>query len=312
MNPLATVGAFAAGLLLVFGAAVGVGGAVGPIGTAAAEPAHEADAKGSDAHGGDDLGAEGEPSNRPAAELAPGGLALAQDGYALRLERSTVTAGQPGTLDFTITGPDDRPLLDLTPTHDKDLHLIVVRRDLTGYQHLHPSRDGAGRWSVPLTIADPGPYKVFADFQPVGRDRSLTLGADLTAPGSYTPKPVPPASDTTTVDGYDVRLDGRLTAGTSSPLTLTVSKDGRPVTDLQPYLGAYGHLVALRDGDLAYLHVHPDGELGDAGTRPGPDVTFYADVPAAATYRLFLDFQHAGVVRTAELTAVAKPAGGSR
>jgi hypothetical protein len=109
-----------------------------------------------------------------------------------------------------------------------------------------------------------------------------------------------------------VSLTGRLTAGTSSRLVLSVSKDGRPVTDLQPYLAAYGHLVALRDGDLAYLHVHPDGELGDPGTRPGPDVTFYADVPAAATYRLFLDFQHAGVVRTAELTAVATPAGGSR
>ena len=114
------------------------------------------------------------------------------------------------------------------------------------------------------------------------------------------------------VPGGGIALDGTLVAGTSSELTLTVSRDGRPVTDLQPYLGAYGHLVALRDGDLAYLHVHPDGELGDAGTRPGPDVTFHADVPAAATYRLFLDFQHAGVVRTAELTAVAKPAGGSR
>jgi hypothetical protein len=77
------------------------------------------------------------------------------------------------------------------------------------------------------------------------------------------------------------------------------------VTDLQPYLGAYGHLVALRDGDLAYLHVHPDGAPGDGRTAAGPQVTFYAEVPSSGSYRLYLDFQHAGTVRTAEFTAVA-------
>jgi hypothetical protein len=92
-------------------------------------------------------------------------------------------------------------------------------------------------------------------------------------------------------------------------LTLTVSLAGRPVTDLQPYLGAYGHLVALRDGDLAYLHVHPDGEPGDGRTRPGPGITFYATVPSAGSYGLFLDFQHQGVVRTAAFTATAGPPG---
>ena len=61
------------------------------------------------------------------------------------------------------------------------------------------------------------------------------------------------------MDGYTVTLDGDLTAGADAKLTLSVSRDGKPVTDLQPYLAAYGHLVALRDGDLAYLHVHPEG-----------------------------------------------------
>jgi hypothetical protein len=88
-------------------------------------------------------------------------------------------------------------------------------------------------------------------------------------------------------------------------VTLSVSKGGVPVTDLQPYLGAYGHLVALRDGDLAYLHVHPDGAPGDGRTPAGPDVTFHAEVPSAGSYRLYLDFRHAGQVRTAEFTAVA-------
>jgi len=74
------------------------------------------------------------------------------------------------------------------------------------------------------------------------------------------------------------------------------------VTDLQPYLSAYGHLVVLRDGDLAYLHVHPTGEPGDGATRPGPDVRFRTTAPSTGTYRLFLDFRHGDVVRTAEFT----------
>jgi hypothetical protein len=109
------------------------------------------------------------------------------------------------------------------------------------------------------------------------------------------------------VDGYTVSLTGDLNPGAASKLTLSVARDGVPVTDLQPYLGAYGHLVALRNGDLAYLHVHPDGAPGDGRTTAGPQITFYADVPSTGSYRLYLDFQHNGVVRTAEFTAVAGP-----
>lgn len=90
--------------------------------------------------------------------------------------------------------------------------------------------------------------------------------------------------------------------GEASDLTLAVSRDGRPVTDLQPYLAAYGHLVALRVGDLGYLHVHPEGEPGDGVTEPGPEITFAATAPTAGTYRLYLDFQHNDTVRTAEFT----------
>ena len=303
MKPIATLGLYAGVLVLVFGAAVGVGNAVGPVGTAdRASPADAPHSAVADEHSGSDGMSD--------AGLAPRGLAAAQDGYTLRLDRATHPSGASAAFSFDIAGPDGQRLTEFTRTHDKDLHLIVVRRDLTGYQHLHPTRDAQGRWSVPLTLAQPGPYKVFADFTPTGRDTALTLATDLTAPGLYEPAPLPRPARVASVDGYDVALDGDLVAGTSSRLTLTVSRDGAPVTDLQPYLGAYGHLVALRDGDLAYLHVHPDGDVDDPGTEPGPDVTFYADVPSPATYRLFLDFSHDGAVRTAELTAIAAPAAG--
>ena len=88
-------------------------------------------------------------------------------------------------------------------------------------------------------------------------------------------------------------------------LTLTVTRNGEKVTDLEPYLGAYGHLVALRAGDLAYLHVHPEGTPGDGVTEPGPEVVFYAQVPSEGRYHLYLDFMHEGVVRTASFTVDA-------
>jgi hypothetical protein len=288
MNAAGKLAAFGAGLVAVFAGAAGVGKAVGPI-TDSAPETHA------------DLAADG---------TAPKGLQVSQDGYTLVPATTSLPAATPTTYAFRITGPDGKPVTRYTPTHDKDLHLIVVRRDLAGFQHVHPSLGADGSWQVPISLAaGAGTYRVFADFAPAAGDgTALTLGTDLLVGGPQQPKPLPAPARTTTVDGYTVTLDGTLTAGTSSPLTLTVSRDGRSVTDLQPYLAAYGHLVALRQGDLAYLHVHPDGAPGDGKTKPGPGIKFYAEVPTAGTYRLYLDFKHQGIVRTAEFTAVADPA----
>ncbi|MFB9682009.1 hypothetical protein [Streptosporangium vulgare] len=229
---------------------------------------------------------------------------MSQDGYTLTPETTTIEPGKATDFRFGVTGPDGRPVTGYQVLHDKKLHFIVVSRDLGSFQHLHPELAAGGVWSVKLTLPEAGAYRAFADFAPEGGS-GLTLGTDLHAAGDYESKALPVANRTATVDGYTVELEGTLTPGASSKLTLKVSKDGRPVTDLQPYLGAYGHLVALRAGDLAYLHVHPDGEPGDGTTPAGPEVTFYAEVPSRGDYRLFLDFQHEGDVRTAAFTARA-------
>ncbi|HEX5994314.1 MAG TPA: hypothetical protein VFY84_04145 [Jiangellales bacterium] len=241
----------------------------------------------------------------PASVEVPGGLQVAQDGYRLELLNPSLSVDAAQPLRLRVLGPDGSPVTEYTPTHDKDLHLIVVRRDLAGYQHVHPHLGVDGVWEIPVRVPAAGQYRVFADFQPAERDRALTLGADLPAPGNYEPAPLPAPSRTASVDGYTVTVDGDLVPGTSSMLTLTVARDGVPVTDLQPYLAAYGHLVALRDGDLAYLHVHPDGRPGDGRTSPGPQIVFHIEVPTAGSYRLFLDFRHEDVVRTVAFTAVA-------
>lgn len=303
MSAATRLAGFAAALAVVFAAAVGIGNAVGAVGTpggGAADHGGHAGAPGSS--GGDAPGTQ----NRAAVPVK--GLSVSQDGYTLVLDAATHPVGTVAPLSFAITGPQGRPVTAFTRTHDRDLHLIVVRRDMTGYQHLHPKRDAEGRWTVPLVLDEAGAYKVFADFAPDARADALTLAADLSASGRYEPKPLPGAAATAVVDGYTVSLDGDLVPGQESKLTLSLDRDGRSITDLEPYLGAYGHLVALRAGDLAYLHVHPEGTPGDGGTTPGPDISFYVDVPTAGLYRLYLDFQHDGVVRTAVLTATADTA----
>jgi hypothetical protein len=295
MNTALKIGGYTLGLLAVFGTAVGIGAAVTPAATGAATSSPA-----TDDHTEMSAMTSAQPAN--AAPL-PGGLMVSQDGYTLRLADRTATAGLQAPLRFQILGPDGAPVIGYQTEHDKDLHLIAVRRDLSHFQHVHPVLDAEGTWSVPLDLSAPGEYRVYADFTPTGHDGGLVLGADLAVPGPYEPMPLPePNAVAQVVDGYQVALAGELVPGQESELTLTVNKDGVPVTDLQPYMAAYGHLVALRAGDLAYLHVHPAGEPGDGITPAGPGITFYATAPSAGDYRLLLDFKHAGVVRTAGFT----------
>ncbi len=306
MSTPTRLAAFAAGLAVTFVAAVGVGNAVGPVG-AAAEAVHGGGHTGAapQAHGGEHAAAGSAAA--PAAGAAPvPGLAVSAEGYTLRLASGTHPLATPAPFAFSVLGPAGRPVTAYTPTHDKDLHLIVVRRDTTGFQHLHPERDADGGWTTPLLLDRAGTYKVFVDFAPDRRTDAVTLAADVSVPGTYEPEPLPAVSPAASVEDYVVTLTGDLVAGRESALTLSVTRGGRPVGDLQPYLAAYGHLVALRVGDLAYLHVHPEGEPGNGRTPAGPDIPFVVDVPTAGDYRLYLNFQHEGSVRTAEFTAVAQ------
>ncbi|MGV9313207.1 hypothetical protein ACWDR0_13580 [Streptomyces sp. NPDC003691] len=243
------------------------------------------------------------------AAARPGGLSVSESGYTLEFDSVILPAG-PQTVSFRITGPDGRPVTDFTPEHEKTLHLIAVRRDTAGFQHVHPVMDHHGTWTVELTL-EPGAWRFFADIHPTGHDGTITLGIDASVAGQYDPRPLPEATRTARTGEYTVALGGELLPGAASDLTLTVSRNGSPVTDLQPYLGAYGHLVALRVGDLGYLHVHPEGEPGDGVTEPGPGITFMAAAPSAGTYRLYLDFQHEGTVRTAEFTVRTASAHGA-
>ncbi|GAB3252438.1 hypothetical protein [Arthrobacter pigmenti] len=297
-------------LAVVFAGALGTGSVIGsPV--RPAEEAHsmgEVNAEGTSSKAAAHGETHGEPQPaQPAADALPGGLMVSERGYTLDPESSILPSGSDTQLNFQILGAGGEPLTEYEQSHDKDMHLIAVRSDTTGFQHVHPELSEDGTWSVPLDLTA-GTWRVFADFVPGAGNtpgEALTLGVDIAVAGDYTPAELPAPSRTAEVDGYTVTLDGDLVPGKESELTLSVSRDGEPVTDLEPYLAAYGHLVALRSGDLAYLHVHPAGTPGDGETEPGPGITFYTTVPSAGDYRLYLDFQHDGVVRTAEFTATA-------
>ncbi|MGY0064745.1 hypothetical protein ACWY4P_51365 [Streptomyces sp. LZ34] len=313
MNTGLRIAAFAAALAATFGTAYGVGSGVGEISPEPASAAHQGhpDAsrgergeggEGAEHGGGHEQGQDGGHEPSP-----PGGLQISEGGYTLDLRTSRLQTGKSADLRFAIVRDGTgRPLTAYDREHDKELHLIVASRDLATFRHLHPTRAADGTWSTPVDLPEAGPYRVFADFTPKGGE-GLTLGADLAVAGAYEPTELPARGTTARVDGYQVELGGGLTPGKGSELTLTVTRNGKPVRDLQPYLGAYGHLVALRSGDLAYLHVHPGGEPGDGKTKPGPEISFTATAPSPGAYRLFLDFKHQGKVHTAAFTVQTAP-----
>ncbi|KOV74266.1 hypothetical protein ADL00_02690 [Streptomyces sp. AS58] len=290
MNTGVKITAFAAAVAATFAATYAIGATVDPV-TSGPESAAHAE--------------HPPPAGRRSgnADTTPAGLQSSQAGYTLDLTSPRITAAKKEQLSFAIRDQEGRQLTSYRREHGKELHLILVSRDLVTYQHLHPTRAADGTWNAPVTLPAAGSYRVFADFTPaIEGAANLILGADIAASGTYKASTLPKPAATTTVDGYTVTLNGELRPGGSTQLTLTVHRGGRPVTDLEPYLGAYGHLVALRSGDLAYLHVHPNGEPGDGTTKPGPGISFTATAPSAGTYRLFLDFQHNGTVRTAAFT----------
>jgi hypothetical protein len=289
--------AFAAALALLGGGSAAVGAA-----TDATPPFQDclkvaAASAGMDTEEMDDTGET--HGGEPMIEAVPGadGLRSELAGLELAPEPVAFTAGASVTWRFRIVDCDGNAVRDFEPEQDKLLHLIVVRTDFTGYQHLHPTLIDDGTFSVEVATPKAGAYRAIADFVIDGR--KYVVGTTLTAAGRAAQRPLPAPALSGSVDGYDVELErpAVLEAGEEAQLTFRVTRRGRPVADLEPYLGAYGHLVALHAPDLAYSHVHPDGEDLAAGA-----ITFDTELDEPGSYRLFLQFQTDGRVHTVAFT----------
>jgi hypothetical protein len=314
--PLRLAG-FVVVLVLAFGGAALAGSLVDP--TDAPAPAaggHGGETHGAGAPDAPDAASHGaaEHAPAPAQGVAPAGLAVSQDGFGLDVERRTFAAGERAPLRFRVTDPRGRPVTDaFEPAHERELHLIVVRRDTAHFQHVHPRKGADGTWSIDLTLPAAGVYRAYADFTVAGTQR--TLATDLVVPGDFRPEPLPaPAAVDRAGDLAVALTTPGPRAGRETELSFAVTRGGAPFAGLEPYLGAKGHLVALRDGDLAYLHVHPvegggghahaDGSTA-AEEHPG-EVRFAATFPTPGRYRLFLQVKAGGAVRTVAHTVAVR------
>jgi len=290
---------YAAALVALFIGAYAIAGAIVPDNVvkkwARASATHDG---GSEAGDGADASAA---ANQPAR-----GTAVAASGYLLSPVAAPTSVGTSGDLSFQVLDADGRPVTHYTTSHEKDLHLIVVRSDGANFRHVHPTLDQTtGTWSIPWSWSSGGTYRVYTDFEPVAENpRPVTLTRTLDVSGAFEPMTVSLTSESE-VDGYQVRAEGDVMAGSTSMVTMTVSREGEAVTTLEPYLGAFGHLVALREGDLAYIHVHPEGDEPKPGATAGPTIGFMVEAPTVGRYRLYLDFQVAGRVHTAEFVVEA-------
>jgi hypothetical protein len=276
MTAPAKLAAFAVVLaaLMVGGAALG--GAIDPD-RSSGEPA--------EGHGG----AMTEMADHPVR-----GVAVSEGGLRLVLDDAELARDRTEQVSFRSVDDEGATVRDFDVAHTKRMHVIVARRDLTGFQHLHPAQADDGSWTLPVRIAEAGSYRLFADFERDGE--KSTLATDLRVDGPADLRPLPAPAATTTIDGgYDVTLAAEeVGPDAESHLDFTVTKDGQAV-ETEPYLGAGGHLVALREGDMAFLHVHPTDE-------EGVGISFGATFPTLGRYRLFLQFKNNGRIQTAAFT----------
>lgn len=286
---------FAAGVALAAAAAGAIGVATGAtppfqdcLKVAAADAGFGSGAMANAGHGAE-----------PMIEAVPGSDGLHPQLAGLRLAplSRTLTAGATTAWRFQIIGCDGKPIRHFDRDNTKLLHLIVVRTDLSGYQHLHPALGSDGTFTIDVSTARPGTYRAIADFVIDGR--KYIVGTNLTAPGLVHGIPLPPPALEAHTGGYAIELQrpARLSAGQEAQLTFRITRNGQPVNHLQPYLGSWGHLVALHAPELAYSHVHPNSAAPSSGV-----ITFDTELPHRGTYRLFLQFQTDGRVHTVAFT----------
>jgi hypothetical protein len=190
------------------------------------------------------------------------------------------------------------------PDQTKLMHFYLIRSDLTGFQHVHPTMAADGTWSADLAALSPGSYRAYVAFN--GKNASGTVAAEvlsqaLIVPGTAHTVALPPAASTTSLDGYTLTVSGAMMHAMTHALTVTVSRNGSPVTHLEPYLQTYAHLTAIHAADLALAHLHPVGGAA-MSTTGGPTLTFQTSMPESGDWRFFIQFQTGGVLHTAAIT----------
>jgi hypothetical protein len=225
--------------------------------------------------------------------------------------------GEPVDMELRVrieNSPDLREVQDFDLVHERPMHLFLVRSDLSDFAHEHPEPAAPGVFRLRHSFPAPGDYRLFADVAP--RDAgSQVLRARLTVrprPGED-PPPLepPPSAPSLSTQAGDVAVsfalpEGGLVPGRTATVTAALTgPGGRPVSDLQPWLGALAHLLLIHEDAETFAHAHPDER--DPGAGKDGRIPFLVRLPKAGFYRGWLQFQRGGRVETAELVLRAGP-----
>ena len=215
-----------------------------------------------------------------------------------------LVAGQPATLTYTPQelGHEQAPV-PLAVVHEKKIHLIIVRKDLSVFEHEHPEFTAQGNYQAAFTFPKGGDYVLFQDYTPDGSGHQLGRQAVSVQGPKYTPVKFSKDQMQWQQDGYQATLafDKELKVGQLLGMKITLRKDGQPVTDLDKYLGALGHVVVISEDTERYLHVHPNDQADK-----GPVIGFNTNFEKSGLYRVFLQFNHGGRIHTGNFTINVK------
>ncbi|MBY6038040.1 hypothetical protein KUV80_15300 [Fictibacillus nanhaiensis] len=190
-----------------------------------------------------------------------------------------------------ISDPDGKAINTYEINHEKKMHVIVVSKDLSYFNHIHPKFLGDGMFSVKNRFPSGGDYKIITDFIPSGGNEVTEMEWVQVEGKKESHKTIEPdRSLTKKSKGKTVSLsfdEEYPKPDTKIKLTFSIQNEkGEPVTDLQPYLGASGHVVIISEDTEEYLHVHP---LDEKAT--GPDAEFETTFPRAGTYKIWGQFK---------------------
>ncbi len=221
---------------------------------------------------------------------------VTQRQLVVKTEPSEPQAGSPTKLMLQIPGDDGAPIKTFDVLHTKLVHLVVVREGLDEFAHLHPEVDASGTITIEYAFPKSGKYRLFVDHQPQGKSPGLAAG-ELVVAGDDEPAAalVPNASNEVAVG--EIKAHIAITPGDRETMVRfhLVDAAGQAVGDLQPYLGAMGHLVIISADGREYVHAHP---LNDAETAPDGAVEFAAHFPKPGIYKAWGQFQRDGSVFT--------------
>ena len=236
-----------------------------------------------------DHGSHGGHENMPVNMTPPRTLVV-------MTEPSQPTVGSTTKLEMKIQNADGTPIKSFDILHEKLVHLIVVRDGLDEFAHLHPDVDGSGMMTTQFAFPKSGKYRLFADHQPQGKPAGLATG-ELNVSGSddQAVALVPTASSEVAIGELSAHIEIRSGEHETNVQFRFIDGVGKPVSDLQPYLGAMGHLVIINEDGKEYVHSHP---VSNAKTAPNGAVEFTAHFPKPGIYKAWGQFQRNGTVFT--------------